>query len=110
MAGARCAMSRRAIFFLFIVALCALSSSFGVYALRAQEANAAGRDVTAIKSDADKAYTAQDWKKAAPLYRELTRAEPQSGFAWLRLGNALRHDGQYPEALAALEKARALGF
>ena len=109
-------MSRRAIFFLILASVSVLSTFYVCEANAAQQAattqsaSSTGRDVSAIKTDADKAYTVQEWKKAAALYGELTKAEPQSGFAWFRLGNALRHDQQYPEALVALEKAKTLGF
>jgi tetratricopeptide (TPR) repeat protein len=101
-------MGSRAIFFTLILALCV--SSYIAAAAQTQASGASTRDVNAIKSEADKAYTTQDWKSAAELYGQLTKTEPQSGFAWFRLGNALRRSQQYPEALAALEKAKALGF
>jgi tetratricopeptide (TPR) repeat protein len=102
-------MGRRAILFTFILALC-VSSYIAAASLTQASGGASTGDVNAIKSDADKAYIAQDWKSAAELYGQLTKTEPQSGFAWFRLGNALRRRQQYPEALAALEKAKALGF
>ena len=103
-------MRSRGIFFLLMLLSSAVSLELYVPRSAAQEAGAVGQDVNAIKSDADKAYAAQDWKNAATLYGELTKAEPQSGFAWFRLGNALRRSQQYREALPALERAKALGF
>jgi hypothetical protein len=102
-------MSRRAVFIVLMLVACV--ASFEVYVpAAATTQGAATPDVNTLKTDADKAYTAQDWVKAAALYGELTKTEPQSGFAWFRLGNALRRNQQYPEALTALEKAKTLGF
>ena len=104
-------MSRRATLIVLVLVLCPVGQ--GAYSSTAGATQASGaiaRDANAIKAEADKAYTGQDWKNAAALYAELTKVEPQSGFAWFRLGNALRRSQQYPEALAAFEKAKALGF
>jgi tetratricopeptide (TPR) repeat protein len=102
-------MSTRVVLLVLILAACVVSPRVYIPAAAAAQ-GAATQDASSIKADADKAYTAQDWKKAAALYGELTKTEPQSGFAWFRLGNALRRNQQYPEALTALEKARMLGF
>lgn len=106
-------MRRHGFSFVSILLSVCLCSSFFVPATT-QPAGATQiatkQDANALKSEADKAYTAQDWSRAAALYGELTKAEPQSGFAWFRLGNALRRSQKYPEALAALEKAKALAF
>src|SRR2546423_1350280 len=126
MAEARCAMvmTRQAVRFtltfismtlvLWAVGLGMFSTFFGVVAgaTSAESAQQSDTDAKAdvVKAEADKAYAAQDWKRAAQLYGEMTKADAASGFAWYRLGNSLRHDGKYPEALAALEKAKGLGF
>jgi tetratricopeptide (TPR) repeat protein len=74
------------------------------YAHAAQKpAMAADASLTA---EASAAYDAKDWAKAARLYEELSRKEPQSPpRVWLRLGAALRSLGKYDEALAAFDKA-----
>ena len=98
-------MSRRTTFFGLVLML-----GIALHGATSAQDTGATRDANSVKTDADKAYTAQNWKNAAALYSELTKMDPKSGFAWFRLGNALRRSQQYPEALAALEKAKALGF
>ena len=110
-------MTRQAVrftltFILMTLVLCAVGmgmcSTLFVVVAGATSAESAkqsdtGAKAGVAKAEADKAYAAQDWKRAAQLYGEMTKADPASGFAWYRLGNSLRHDGKYPEALAALD-------
>lgn len=60
--------------------------------------------------EADSAYRAQQWEKAAAAYQRLTAAEPQNGLAWFRLGTAQGHLGHYADAAAAFERAESLKF
>lgn len=73
-------MRRHGFSFVSILLSVCLCSSFFVPATT-QPAGATQiatkQDANALKSEADKAYTAQDWSRAAALYGELTKAEPQ---------------------------------
>ncbi|HSA92711.1 MAG TPA: tetratricopeptide repeat protein, partial [Terriglobales bacterium] len=60
--------------------------------------------------EADSAYRAQQWEKAASAYQKITAAEPQNGLAWFRLGTAQIHLGHYADAAAAFERAESLKF
>ncbi len=59
----------------------------------------------ALSQQADAAYDAQDWAKAANLYEQVSKQEPVTPQVWLRLGAALRSIGKYDDALASFEKA-----
>ena len=63
-----------------------------------------------LSKEANGAYEAKDWERAAKLYEELskemTTPPPR---VWLRLGAAMRSLGRYEEALAAFEKAAQSG-
>ena len=63
-----------------------------------------------LSKEANTAYEAKNWERAAKLYEELSKdmtTPPPS--VWLRLGAALRSLGRYEEALAAFEKAGQSG-
>ena len=66
--------------------------------------------VDVLSKEANGAYEAKDWERAAKLYEELskemTTPPPR---VWLRLGAAMRSLGRYEEALAAFEKAAQSG-
>ena len=66
--------------------------------------------VDVLSKEANGAYEAKDWERAAKLYEELskemTTPPPR---VWLRLGAAMRSLGRYEEALAAFEKAGQSG-
>src|SRR5499427_873487 len=66
--------------------------------------------VDVLSKEANGAYEAKNWERAAKLYEELskemTTPPPR---VWLRLGAALRSLGRYEEALAAFEKAGQTG-
>lgn len=62
-----------------------------------------------VAERADVAYRARDWKSALPLYRELTREQPDGYINWLRLGACLHGVGENTPALAAYERARING-
>ena len=58
---------------------------------------------------ANAAYVAKDWSKAAPLYEALTQAHPDNARNWYRYGVSLHGIGKNDNALAAFQKAKALG-
>lgn len=60
--------------------------------------------------DADTAYQAKDWAKAAKLYDDLAKTEPKNRRNWYRLGMALQSSGQHQKAVAAFEKAIEAGL
>jgi tetratricopeptide (TPR) repeat protein len=62
-----------------------------------------------MAAEANAAYDAKDWSKAARLYAELSQSPETPPRVWLRLGASLRELGKYQEALAAFEKANAAG-
>jgi tetratricopeptide (TPR) repeat protein len=66
--------------------------------------------VDVLSKEANAAYEAKNWERAAKLYEELskemTTPPPR---VWLRLGAAMRSLGRYEEALAAYEKAGQSG-
>jgi len=63
----------------------------------------------ALAAEAGAAYDAKDWAKAAKLYAELSQSPETPPRVWLRLGASLRELGRYQDALAAFEKANAVG-
>lgn len=60
--------------------------------------------------EADEAFAAKNWARAAELYRAEAQRDPQNGRAWLRLGRSLRGAERPAEAVAALEHAKQLNF
>ena len=64
--------------------------------------------VSALISQADRAYTAQDWARAAELYGRLVQVQPNVAEWWIRYGWALRYTRQYEAALDAFARADAL--
>ena len=85
-----------------LVLLLALSGP--AYANLGEAAQAASPAETA-----NAAYDAQNWAKAAPLYKQIVQADPKNGRAWYRYGVSLRNLGQNEEAIRAFEKAKAAG-
>ena len=77
--------------------------------LRATQQPAPNDAAAVLAKQANDAYEAKDWPKAAALYSELSRATDAPPRVWLRLGASLRELGRYPEALSAFEKANAAG-
>lgn len=55
--------------------------------------------------EADGMYQAQKWSEAARAYEAITKAEPDNGRAWLRLGVSLHQSGKYEQAIAAYQRA-----
>jgi tetratricopeptide (TPR) repeat protein len=60
-------------------------------------------------SRADAAYQGKNWSEAARLYDELTKANPQNGRYWYRLGVAEQAQQQHERALAAFTQAKSHG-
>jgi tetratricopeptide (TPR) repeat protein len=58
---------------------------------------------------ADAAYQAKDWAKAGQLYEQLSQAPSAAPRIWFRLGVCRQQTGQHQAALAAFQKAQALG-
>src|SRR4051812_50034385 len=63
----------------------------------------------ALAAEANSAYEAKDWGKAATLYGELSKQENAPPRVWLRLGASLRSLSKYDDALAAFDKATQAG-
>ena len=58
---------------------------------------------------ADKLFEQQDWGGYAALYRTLAEQHPNNGLYWYRLGNGERRLGRIEAAIAAFDRAYALG-
>jgi len=69
------------------------------------EAQTQTRQPTTATSQADELYQAQKWTEAAKAYEVITKAEPDNGRAWYRLGYSLNRASNYQEAAMAYEKA-----
>lgn len=61
-----------------------------------------------LKEKADRDYAFDQWQKAADLYAEVVRREPQDGDAQFRYGVSLLHLKEYAKAESALRIAHAL--
>jgi tetratricopeptide (TPR) repeat protein len=88
----------------FLLAVLTACLSIGA---RAEERGAASSDTPTAEANA--AYEAKDWVRAAKLYQELSKEKDAPPRVWLRLGASLRSLGKYDEALAAFDKATQLG-
>jgi tetratricopeptide (TPR) repeat protein len=60
-------------------------------------------------AEANAAWEAKDWGRAAKLYEELSKEKDAPPRVWLRLGASLRSLGKYDQALAAFDKATQIG-
>jgi Flp pilus assembly protein TadD len=78
------------------------ASSIGALNCRSQEMSA-----TPQVAEADKAYQAKDWNRAATLYGQLTTEQANNGRFWYRLGVSLHGTGANDKAIAAFQKALA---
>jgi len=87
-----------------------LASTLVFLALALSTAARQSQDTGAMSKEANAAYEAKDWAKAAKLYeelsREMTTPPPR---VWLRLGAAMRSLGKYEEALTAFDRASQSG-
>jgi tetratricopeptide (TPR) repeat protein len=94
-----------------LMALCvAMMSLLAATGIRAGVGEAIGdANSDALAADANAAYEAKDWAKAAKLYGELSKQENAPPRVWLRLGASLRSLGKYDDAVAAFDKATQAG-
>lgn len=60
-------------------------------------------------AEANAAFQAKDWAKAAQLYQVLVQAHPAIPRLWFRLGTSLQELGQLDRALENYQKALSLG-
>ncbi len=67
------------------------------------------RKAAPTMDEANALFQAQQWDQAAADYEAIVGSEPGNGPAWLRLGNSRHSLKQYDKAIAAYEKAVALG-
>jgi len=61
--------------------------------------------VSTAAAEANTLFQTQKWADAAKAYDAITKAEPENGRAWYRLGYSLQQIGKYDEATAAYEQA-----
>jgi tetratricopeptide (TPR) repeat protein len=91
------------------IRLLALASVLAISPLRAGTSHQTTSNNDALAAEASTAYEAKDWAIAAKLYGEFSHLPEAPPRVWLRLGVALRELGKYQDALAAFEKANAVG-
>lgn len=65
-------------------------------------------DLAQLVAEAEAAYEAKDWPRAADLLGQLVRLEPENPTWWARYGNALLAQKHDAEALEAFRRAEAL--
>lgn len=66
-------------------------------------------DADSAVTSADTAYIAKDWAAAESQYSSLASQHPENARFWYRLGVSARGNRHYDVALAAMQKAKALG-
>ena len=91
----------------FLAAMLTLAAFPG--SARAQ-APAAPAPMSELEKQADPAYRASDWTKAATGYEAVVKAEPKNGRAHYRLGTVYLRLNNDQAAVKALEQAVALNF
>lgn len=64
---------------------------------------------SAVETNAETAYSQQQWSKAEPLYAQLAEANPDNARFWFRYATAARANGHYDIALRGFEQAKAKG-
>jgi tetratricopeptide (TPR) repeat protein len=89
-----------------LLVLTALGSSLASGAHAAERGPDYGDTPTA---EANAAYEAKDWPRAAKLYQELAKEKDAPPRVWLRLGESLRSLGKYEEAITAFDQAAQMG-
>jgi hypothetical protein len=80
-----------------------------ILALLSMAAAGAHADSPALER-ARSSLDAEDWSASAEAYREIARADPESGPAWSGLAAALFGAGEHGAAVDALERALALEY
>ena len=63
----------------------------------------------ALPAEANAAFEAKDWAKAARLYQELATEHPEVARLWIRLAEAQQQLGQPDQALRTMEEGRKAG-
>jgi hypothetical protein len=58
----------------------------------------------------DSAVARHDWKALVSVYQPVTRAEPENGLAWLRLGAGLQELGKFSDAANAYRQCIRVKF
>jgi tetratricopeptide (TPR) repeat protein len=77
--------------------------------VRAETVNRPSNASDTTVAEANAAYEAKDWARAAKLYEALSKEKDAPPRVWYRLGASLRALGKYEDALAAFDKAAQLG-
>jgi tetratricopeptide (TPR) repeat protein len=72
-------------------------------------ADGPAQGVGSLSEQANTAWEAKEWERAAKLYEELSKEKDAPPRVWLRLGGSLRALGKYDQALAAFQKATEAG-
>src|ERR1700704_3400499 len=88
-----------------LICLFALAAGLSCAAIPAALASADEKPT----AEANAAWEAKDWARAAKLYKELSKEKDAPPRVWLRLGASLRSLGKHEEALAAFDKATQMG-
>jgi hypothetical protein len=86
-----------------------VSGGLGVSA-RAQPVAQAAPPRDAAREEADRAFDAMDWRRAADAYQQVVRRDAKQADAWFHLGVALAELGEYGRAAEALDRAGELGL
>jgi tetratricopeptide (TPR) repeat protein len=60
--------------------------------------------------EANAAYEAKDWKKAALLYQQIVKEEPKNPRTWYRLATSLHEIGEQAKAIEAYQKSMEAGL
>ncbi|MFN6111379.1 MAG: tetratricopeptide repeat protein, partial [Planctomycetota bacterium] len=58
------------------------------------EVSAQAAAFSSERTEADKAYTRQDWNGAEEHYRAMTERDPYNGYAWYSLGDSIWRQGR----------------
>lgn len=74
------------------------------------QTNVSGRTISALLTDGDVAFAAQDWQQYLAIYQQLCQLSPLRGEYWYRLGLAYRAVALTPDATQAFQKALTLGY
>lgn len=80
-----------------------------VFALLVSVVVLGARSAASPAMEADAAFQAQNWPRAAELYARITTDAPADALAWFRLGYALVKLGRQADAIAAFENGEKHG-
>lgn len=83
--------------------------SCGASLVQGQQNNSAAtpqsQSASSSMNEAEALFQAQKWAEAARAFEAITKAEPNNGRAWARLGGSRHALGQYEQAASALLRA-----